>query len=53
MHIVLVFLLLGGFCQESKGIEKCVTLGGLSTVWGIYKLWYGSSVLHVGVNIRS
>ena len=24
-----------------KGIKKCVTLGSLNTVLGIYKLWYG------------
>ena len=52
MHIVLVFFfLLGGFLLgiqgTDKGIKKCVTLGSLNTVLGIYKLWYGVLTLEV------
>ena len=58
MHIVLViffsfgWVLLGIQEIAIKEVE-CVTLGSLNTVWGIYKLWYGSSVPDVGISIRS
>lgn len=58
MYIVLViFFLLGGFCQESKESIKELKSVFHSAVWtqfnlGIYKLWFGSSVLHIGFSIE-
>ena len=58
MHIVLVFFfpfgwVLLGIQGIDKGFKKCVTLGSLNTFWGYTSFGMGSSVLHVGVSIRS
>ena len=42
-----------GIQQSKKELKGVLHSAVLNTVLGIYKLWYGSSVVHVGVSIRS